>query len=534
MVIKMKNSIPIKGIHHITAICSNPEVNLNFYEKVLGLKLVKQTVNFDDPYTYHLYYGDEGGTPGTILTFFPWEEIPQGKIGTGAVSSIGFAIPAGSTNYWYDRLTSHELEVTRQQRFGDVVIQFKDPDGLQLELVASKTIDVLSDTSINGAGREHRIRGFHSATSMVSSLDPTKSMLQDVLGMELIDMERDRYRFKMATESLNDRFRNGLFYDLVVNPELEPARQGSGTVHHIAFRAINDEEQAYWQKTLHREGIGVTAVKDRKYFRSVYFHEPGGVLFEIATDGPGFNIDEPSDSLGQSLMLPPQYESMRATIKDRLPTLRRVDFTYRFENAEKGSSKDFTIVVLHGTGGDENDLIPLAERVAVGTAILSPRGKVKERGMNRFFKRLAPGLFDEKDLVARSEELANFVKSASKRYDRRLDKLVALGYSNGANIAAANLLLQPELYEGAILLRPMLPLAYPKSVDLSGKEILILKGANDPIIPAESTEKLIRVLKNSGAQVEVHEIAAAHEIAQDDIDIARSWYANHTKAESVH
>jgi glyoxalase family protein len=300
----------ISGIHHITAISSSATDNVAFYESVLGLRLVKQTVNFDAPFTYHLYYGDRQGTPGTILTFFPWPELPRGTPGAGMVTAIAFAIPAGSSDYWRQRLRDHQVAATGGTRFGDEVISFADPDGLTLELIAPQR-------SLQKMATDKAIRGFHSATELTRSLEGTGKLLMESLGMELHSQEQSRYRFAMTGDG------PARFYDLIIDPQASDGRQGGGTVHHIAFRTPTDEAQLRWQHLLREDGYQVTAVRDRKYFRSIYFHEPGGVLFEIATDPPGFTVDEPLDQLGHTLQLPQQFESRRDKIMDRLPPLRQ-------------------------------------------------------------------------------------------------------------------------------------------------------------------------------------------------------------------
>jgi glyoxalase family protein len=307
----------ISGIHHITAITSSAAENLAFYENVLGLRLVKKTVNFDDPYTYHLYYGNSAGTPGTIMTFFPWENLPRGRTGAGMVTSIAFSIPTGTVDDWRKRLNAHGIETVKGQRFGDRLIQFDDPHGLSLELIETPTVPSILNQSGNLKSVASRIAGFHSATTLLRSLDDTQSLLVNLMGMALHDTERNRYRFKMTRDDSL-----GNFYDVVVDAQAENGRQGSGTVHHIAFRTSNDDEQKYWQKSIKDSGFSVTPIRDRKYFKSIYFNEPGGVLFEIATDPPGFTVDEPYESLGRDLKLPDQYESMRSKIEGRLPKLQ--------------------------------------------------------------------------------------------------------------------------------------------------------------------------------------------------------------------
>jgi glyoxalase family protein len=312
----MSSKKHISGIHHITAIAASAEENLRFYENVLGLRLVKQTVNFDDPYTYHLYYGNTDGSPGTIMTFFPWEKLPRGKTGAGMVTAIAFSIPNGALDYWQGRLSINGVETKSSQRFGEKVLQFEDPHGLALELIETPK----QHSSIDRSGRQesdwYRIIEFHSATALLASLNGTASLLGTLTGMVNYNREGTRYRFEMKTDNSP-----GQYYDVVIDPQAEKGLQGSGTVHHIAFRAQDDVEQKHWQKALSDAGFDVTSIRDRKYFRSIYFHEPGGVLFEIATDPPGFAVDEPVAELGRHLKLPEQYEPMRSDIERRLPPL---------------------------------------------------------------------------------------------------------------------------------------------------------------------------------------------------------------------
>jgi glyoxalase family protein len=313
----MNNNPNMSGIHHITAIASSASENLAFYQNILGLRLVKKTVNFDDPYTYHLYYGDAAGAPGTIITFFPWENLPPGKSGAGMVTSIAFSIPMGSVGYWRNRLNAHGIRTIEDKRFGDQIIQFADPDGLSLELIVTPTLGSTSIHSGNSKPAAHRIAGLHSATALLRSLEETQSLLVNLMGMKHHDKEGNRYRFKIKGD---DSF--GQFYDVVVDEQAENGRQGGGTVHHIAFRTPTDDEQKYWQQSLMDNGFSVTPIRDRKYFKSIYFHEPGGILFEIATDPPGFTVDEAYDNLGHELQLPDRYEPLRSEIEKRLPQLQ--------------------------------------------------------------------------------------------------------------------------------------------------------------------------------------------------------------------
>jgi predicted esterase/catechol 2,3-dioxygenase-like lactoylglutathione lyase family enzyme len=510
----------ISAIHHITAVASSAADNLAFYENVLGLRLVKQTVNFDDPHTYHLYYGDAHGSPGTILTFFPWGEIARGRPGAGMVTAIGLAVPRRSIGFWETRFKANGIPTNTTERFGEPVIQLSDPDGLPLELVgtADRPATVVWQDSL--VPETHALRGFHSATATLRSLEENKALLTDVMGMSLYDREDNRYRFKMDAA-----ISPGHFYDMVIDPQAPVGRAGAGTVHHIAFRTRDDDAQSAWQSRLRKAGFGVTAVRDRKYFRSIYFHNPEGILFEIATDPPGFAIDETEKELGRHLMLPDQYERMRAGIEQRLPVLRPGPFKHVFKEPQGPKDDGRTLVLLHGTGGNEHDLVDLAARVSSASAILSPRGRVLENGMPRFFKRLANNVFDERDVVQKSHDLADFIVSATAGYGRKVDQMTALGYSNGANIAAAVLFLRPEVFARAVLLRPMMPLESPKLPDLHGKEILVLRGAYDRVIPAQSTDRLAEMLTGAGADVTVRTIDAGHELTSRDIALIAKWLA---------
>jgi predicted esterase/catechol 2,3-dioxygenase-like lactoylglutathione lyase family enzyme len=509
----------ISGIHHITAIASSPAENLEFYEQVLGLKLVKQTVNFDDPYTYHLYYGDGAGSPGTILTFFPWEGIPSGRVGSGMIVAVSFVVTLNSMGYWRERLTSRTIRYQEESRFGEPVIRFQDVHGLPLELVGVSTPPPSVPWKDSPVGIGNAIVGFHSATALVGSLEGTQSLLTGVMGMEAAISENNRYRFMMRETSSA-----GHFFDVLVDPHANRGRQGSGTVHHIAYRTSSDEEQLAWRSKLVNAEVPVTEVRNRKYFKSIYFREPGGVLSEIATDPPGFTVDEPLQTLGQAFKLPKQYERMREKIVANLPLLRASDFRYEYLRPEPTMDYGQTIVPLHGTGGNEKDLLWVARKVAPNSAILSPKGKVLENGMPRFFRRLAEGVFDERDVVRRAEELSDFLVGTAARYGRSPEKLTALGYSNGANIAAAILFLRPEVFTKALLLRPMMPLQDPPEADLTGKKVLILGGDHDPIA-RESGNRLKAALEKCGAMVTAITLTAGHEMTAEDIALASGWIA---------
>ncbi|NBC16583.1 MAG: ring-cleaving dioxygenase [Bacteroidetes bacterium] len=305
----------IPGIHHITAISGPAQANVDFYAGVLGLRFVKKTINFDDPGTYHLYYGDYPGRPGTLLTFFPWANAVQGRPGPGTVTTTAFSVPAGSLDYWQARLAEHGVDTQPvTERFGQPVLSFADPDGMSLTLVAH-TIDEADDQPPRALPAEVALRSFHSATLCVPTVDRTARLLTETFGYEEIGEEQGRLRYAAPGEA------RASILDLYCDPALTSSRMGAGSVHHIAFRARDDEEQQAWRTALVDLGFHVTSVKDRQYFRSIYFREPGGVLFEIATDGPGFARDEALGALGTHLKLPPWLESRRDDIEQRLPDL---------------------------------------------------------------------------------------------------------------------------------------------------------------------------------------------------------------------
>jgi len=311
----------IPGVHHVTAIAGDPQANLDFYAGVLGLRLVKRTVNFDDPTTYHFYYGDETGSPGTILTFFPWPGIPRGTIGTGQLTATAFSVPAASLGYWRDRLAEHDVAVRASQRFGAEVLELEDPDGLKLELVAAAPDDAASDLAPawndGPVPAAQALRGFHSVTLMPAGpLAKSLAVLEGVMGFERLGSEGDRTRVKGAGPG------PGHVVDVIDAPGARSGRLGAGTVHHVAWRAADDATQLAWRTRIAEAGLMPTEVLDRQYFHSIYFREPGHILFEIATDQPGFGWDEPAQELGMHLKLPPWLERSRAQIEDALPKIQ--------------------------------------------------------------------------------------------------------------------------------------------------------------------------------------------------------------------
>jgi len=300
------------GIHHVTAIGSDPSRNREFYTETLGLRLVKQSVNQDDVGVYHLFYGDERGSPGTSMTFFPYVDASPGQVGTGQVSTVAFLIPESAVDYWVDRLDAAGVDAAEpEDRFGDTVIAFEDPDGLPLELVAVD--DAPEGHPPEGpVPGEHAIRGFHSVTLSLASADETTGLLK-TMGFEATGSDHDRQRF----ESDGDL---GYAVDLLEDPHAPRGRPGAGTVHHVAFR-VDEDEQADWRDVLLEAGLRPTEIIDRKWFKSVYAREHAGVLFEFATESPGYTVDEELSALGDRLVLPEWLEDQREEIEAKLPEL---------------------------------------------------------------------------------------------------------------------------------------------------------------------------------------------------------------------
>lgn len=306
----------ILGLHHITAIANNARRNADFYTKVLGLRMVKKTVNFDDPTTYHFYYGNEKGEPGTILTFFPWEGIGKGENGTGMATNIGYAVPADSLQFWKNRFKKFGIKYAEaKESFGEQSISFVDPDGLEFNLIVGNKADNRKQWLTAEINENVAVKGFHSVTLTLKSLGPTAAILTDVLGYTLKGQEGNKYRF--STETVD----TGAIIDIIEAPEMPAGKSAGGTNHHIAFRVKDEESLMEFRRKIAAKNIGITNKIDRDYFFSVYFREPGGVLFELATENPGFTVDEPLEELGKTLKLPKQYENSRTKIEKALPDI---------------------------------------------------------------------------------------------------------------------------------------------------------------------------------------------------------------------
>jgi glyoxalase family protein len=307
---------PIKGLHHVTAVARDPQRNVDFYRNILGQRLVKRTVNFDSPDTYHFYFGDETGSPGSILTFFAWPGMKRGVDGNGETNAVAYNVPVNSFSFWQEHLSKNDIKVeTIEKRFDQNVLAFNDPDSMRVELVESPSLSLAKFWHDGPIPQEYALSGFHSVTLWVDNLKPTSDLLINQMGYQAVGQEENRYRFVGDKNSL------GNIVDIVHRPNKMQAGFGAGSIHHIAFRVPTDEKQLEYQSALGQVGFNVTSVMDRSYFHSIYFREHGGVLFEIATDTPGFLIDEDKNFLGETLKLPEWFEPNRTQIEQSVAPL---------------------------------------------------------------------------------------------------------------------------------------------------------------------------------------------------------------------
>ena len=538
----------VLGIHHVSTVAGDPQRNLDFFAGLLGLRLVKRTVNFDDPETYHLYYGDEVGTPGCIMTFFPWPGARPGRQGPGEVAITSFSVLPSALGFWLERFVRygvrHEtLQVRGSGADVERVLAFRDHDGAMYELVGHAAAETRPAwLHAPGVPARHAIHGFHAVTLWVEQGAETERVLVDLLGFRFASEHETTRRYVVGDGGPSR------IVDVRSIGGFMRGAKGAGIVHHVAFEVADDATELALRERVIGAGLHPTEVRDRNYFRSVYFREPGGVLYELATTRPGFTVDEPVESLGSALKLPPQFEPERARIEAVLPPIHlpapttasdffthmtgpedvsgdALGFVHRYlpptTHAERAAST--TLLMLHGTGGDEDDLIPLGRSLLPGAGILSPRGKVLEGGAPRFFRRIRPGVFDLEDLARQTDALAAFIDGAATTYRLDRDRIIAVGFSNGANIAASLLLKRGAHVRGAVLLSPMLPFEPDALPDLSSVSVFIGAGEHDPMAPRETVARLESVLREAGADVTMHWTKGGHAITKEELAAAQEW-----------
>lgn len=508
------------GIHHITAISSSAQKTYDFYTGILGLRLVKKTVNFDAPNVYHLYFGNEKGEPGTALTFFPFEDAGTGMRGTGQVTKIYFAVAKDALGFWLERFIAKGVRHDNiKKRFDESYLTFYDFDGLALELVATDVSKSLDAWAGDGIPSEKAIHNFYGAELSVDLTETTQDVLVNLLGYEKLA------RSQFLTRYINRSSEYANIIDLLELNGWPEGRQAAGVNHHIAFRVPDDKSQVELLEKLEKNGLEPTNVIDRFYFKSVYFREPNNVLFEIATDGPGFDADEDLAHLGEALKIPQQYENIRNLILPQLPELHtKTDKSDRDEKQEWNTFKHVFIdnkakeilLLLHGTGGDEKSMLNiLNEDLIKQFNILSVRGNVSENGMNRYFLRNSDGSFVQESVDKELESFKQFLESAKLKY--KITDMSALGYSNGANFALIMALSGSVKFKKLVALHPVNAYDLDKSADLSNMSVLVTYGESDPYSTDEEIERLRANLEKAGVSPRFYKHSGGHEVTDEEL-----------------
>ncbi|TPL03653.1 ring-cleaving dioxygenase [Mesorhizobium sp. B2-4-14] len=502
------------GIHHVTLITRNVQANVDFYVGFLGLRLVKRTGGYEDAEQLHLFYGDGLGSPGSLVTFLVWEDGAPGRVGNGQVFEIAFAVPPASLGEWMTRALKYGVAVDGpMHEFGEAVLRLKDPDGIIVKLVASD----LSATHSWGKA-EIAPRRLRAVT-----------ILSEVPEQSAAFIERFGYRRGPGRGSITRLLSDTDAIDIRDGSGYVPRIPGTGTADHVAFRAPDTAAIDALREQLSRLNSSPTNVHDRRYFTSLYVREPAGTLLEVATDGPGFTVDETAEQLGTTLMLPPADKDRADDLRIMLPQFalpgearlprRDLPFVHRFHTPENPDGS--TIILLHGSGGTEADLMPLAHRVAPRATLLGVRGRSHEEGSARWFRRMTATTFDQADIQAEAEAFAAFVEGAITGYGLESGRISFLGFSNGANFAAAMIGLQPGVIRRAILLRSMAVLETLPTADLGNVGVLMVSGSRDPL---GDGSRLADWLAASGATLDMRVVEAAHELTPEDTVVAQEWF----------
>ena len=508
------------GIHHVTLITAEVQANVDFYVGFLGLRLVKRTGGYEDPRQLHLFYGDHAASPGSLLTFLVWQGGSSGQAGAGQASEVALAIAPGSTGFWLERALRQQVKVEGTgQEFGESVLRLRDPDGVMIKLVGA-ALPAL-DMPRGDIPPEHAIRRIRGATLLSDVQEEAVDFLTRHFGFRAGASEGPVRRLLSDAGDVLDIRDAGGFW---------PGAPGTGTIDHVALRAADEAEVEAVERALRQRNASPTNLHDRNYFTSLYVREPGGILIEMASDGPGFTVDEPVEALGTTLFVPPDTpdpEAVRVMLPQfGLPGEERViyrDLIYTHRFHTPAAPDGTTLVLLHGTGGDEADLMPLGHRAAPHATLLGLRGRSTESGVRRWFMSLAPTIPDQADVRFEAGALAAFFEEARKAYGLDEAKLVGLGYSNGANLLGAALLLHPGLVRRAVLIRPVMALDAAPGLDLSGHEVLVLAGSKDAY--RGESEKLAAALGDAGATVTLRVLEAGHGIGEEDAPAIGEWLA---------
>ncbi len=540
---------PVQGLHHVTVMASDPQRNIDFYSRVLGQRLVKVTVNFDDPGTYHLYYGDLTGQPGTVMTHFPWPGAQRGVRGNGEVVATAYSAPAASLAYWQERLRAQGLDAREGQRFGHPTLTFDDPDGTWIELVFEDGAPVEAWPA-SPVPAEHALRGFHSVTAWVGQTGGVRGLLVGQLGFTEVGQEADphgtRTRFQGGGDGA-DGSGVGLFVDVVERPGAARGSFGAGSIHHVALRTRDDAEQAAYLEQLTAAGHAPTPVQDRQYFHSIYFRERSGVLFEIATDAPGFPDDEAVEELGRHLKLPAWYEPRRPAIEAHLPRIVSPEYGVTLGTRDLGAGAPtpppapassgiqvlsagrplgqarVAAVLLHGRGGTAQDILGLEAQVNLSAfAYLAPQ---------------APGnSWYPQSFLAPLEQNQPQLDTALATIDAVLEELQAQGipaqqvvlggFSQGACLALEYASRTGRNLGGVVALSGAL-ITLDQAGDLGGLPVYMGVAPDDAHIPLRRFEASAEGLRARGAAVEAHVFPGlGHAINAQEIDALRALMQN--------
>ncbi len=508
------------GIHHVTLLTRKVQANVDFYVGFLGLRLVKRTGGYEDATQLHLFYGDRSATPGSLITFLVWEDGAQGRAGHGQVGEVALAIDPASLGFWLERaLRFHVKAEGPVTEIGETVLRLRDPDGIVVKLVGSP-LPANDPWQVPGIPAEHVIRRIRGVTILSETPEETSAFLTRHFGLR--QSARDGALTRLTTEA-------GDVIDIRDAHGFWPGLPGTGVADHVALRSPDVTSLRQVEQALARLNSSPTNVHDRKYFTSLYVREPAGTLIELATDGPGFTIDEPVETLGGRLFVPPQDKERAFDIETILPQFslpgdprviyRDLNFVHRFSTPDNADGS--TIVLLHGTGGNESDLMPLARRIAPEATLLGVRGRSTEEGILRWFRRLSATSFDQADIRFEAEAFADFIAEAVKAYGLAREKMTFLGYSNGANLLGAVMLLHPGQVTRAILLRPVMVLDKAPEADLQGSRVLMVSGSSDPY--RSLAPELEAALRKGDADLDAQVIAAGHELTERDLQIAAAW-----------
>lgn len=514
------------GLHHVTLITKKVQANVDFYVGFLGLRLIKRTGGYEDAQQLHLFYGDRTGTPGSLITFLAWEDGSPGRIGLGQVSEVSLAIDRSAIGFWLERALRFQVPVEGpSSEFGEPVLRLRDPDGIIVKLVGCGL--AANDIWLHrGISAEYAIRRLRAVTILSEAPEQTADFVRRHMGFSQGKTEGSITRFVSdVADAVDIRDASGFW----------PGIPGTGTADHIAFRVSDESALERINGELLQLNSSVTNLHDRKYFASLYVREPGGTLFEIATDGPGFLVDEAEATLGTHLFIPQSDAEHEDAIRLQLPQFglpdeerviyRDLPFVHRFYEPENCSG--LTLVLLHGTGGNEADLMPLAHKIAPQARLLGLRGRSHEEGTTRWFKRFPLAGFDQADIRFEAEALEGFIEGAIAAYEFDAERTIYLGFSNGANLLAAAMRLHPHVIRKAILLRGMEVLEEAPSADLSDSAVLLVTGAQDYY--RKFAPPLIESLRNSQAEVETVELDVGHQLTAEDVDVARRWVAKQMK-----